>query len=132
MAAEMFQDVSSNAYYADAVEYVFENGLIAGTEQGIFSPNMQLSRGMFATMLWRNEGQPQTNSSTFADVNEDSYYATAICWAADNGIVSGYGENLFDAKDPIERQQLAVMLYRYAEYNGNDMDLTGNVFLHII
>lgn len=132
MAAEMFQDVSSNAYYADAVEYVFENGLIAGTEQGIFSPNMQLSRGMFATMLWRNEGQPQTNSSTFADVNADSYYATAIGWAADNGIVSGYGENLFDAKDPIERQQLAVMLYRYAEYNGNDMDLTGNVFLHII
>ena len=126
MAAEIFSDVSADAYYAEAVTYASENGLISGTEQGVFSPDIPLSRGMLVTILWRNEGQPQAAPSIFTDVPSDSYYAAAIDWAAENGIVAGYGENRFGPNDPIERQQLAVILYRYAAYQGNDVTVAGN------
>ena len=88
LAASGFSDVSEGAYYAEAVTYASENGLISGTAPEQFSPDMTLSRGMLATMLWRNEGQPQVAPSTFSDVKSDSYYANAIGWAAENGIVS--------------------------------------------
>ena len=126
LAAGTFSDVSANAYYAEAVTYASENGLVSGMEQGIFSPDTPLNRGMLAAILWRNEGQPQAAPSTFMDVSSDSYYAAAIGWAAENGIVTGYGENRFGPNNPIERQQLATMLYRYAAYQGDDVTVSGN------
>ena len=127
MAAGGFTDVPENAYYADAVTYVSENGLLVGTALGQFSPDMTLSRGMLATILWRNEGYPQANASTFSDVKSDAYYTNAVGWAAENGIVSGYGENRFGPDDPVERQQFATILYRYAAYKGDRMNVTGDV-----
>ncbi len=88
---------------------------------------MTLSRGMLATILWRNEGYPQANASTFSDVKSDAYYTNAVGWAAENGIVSGYGENRFGPDDPVERQQFATILYRYAAYKGDRMNVTGDV-----
>ena len=126
LAAGTFSDVSANAYYAEAVTYASENGLVSGMEQGILSPDTPLNRGMLAAILWRNEGQPQAAPSTFMDVSSDSYYAAAIGWAAENGIVTGYGENRFGPNNPIERQQLATMLYRYAAYQGDDVTVSGN------
>ena len=127
LAASGFSDVSEGAYYAEAVTYASENGLISGTAPEQFSPDMTLSRGMLATMLWRNEGQPQVAPSTFSDVKSESYYANAIGWAAENGIVSGYGENRFGPDDPVERQQFVTMLYRYADYKGDSIDTANNI-----
>ena len=127
LAASGFSDVSEGAYYAEAVTYASENGLISGTAPEQFSPDMTLSRGMLATMLWRNEGQPQVAPSTFSDIKSDSYYANAIGWAAENGIVFGYGENRFGPDDPVERQQFVTMLYRYADYKGDSIDTANNI-----
>ena len=126
MAAGGFSDVPADAYYTEAVEYATENGLMTGTEPGLFSPDMLLSRGMLATILWRNESQPQADAASFTDVNPASYYAEAVGWAAENGIVSGYGGNRFGPDDPVDRQQFATMLYRYAEYKDSNMSVTGD------
>lgn len=121
-----FVDVVTGSWYEEAAEYCYENGLISGTGSGKFSPNMNLSRGMLATILWRNEGSPAAERSGFMDVKAGSYYETAIDWAAKAGIVAGYGNNLFGPDDDIERQQLAAMLYRYAEYKDENVTVASN------
>lgn len=110
-----FSDVAVNAWYADAVEYVQDNGLMSGTSSTTFSPDTNTSRAMMATILYRASGSPVVSTSpVFSDVAADAYYADAVAWAADNGIVSGYGGGLFGANDPVSREQIATILWRYA------------------
>ncbi len=125
LAAGNFLDVAAGSWYEDAAEYCFEHGLISGTGSGKFSPGMNLSRGMLAMILWRNEGSPVAEKASFADVKAGSYYEAAVGWATEAEIVAGYGNNRFGPDDDIERQQLAAMLYRYAEYKGEDVTVAG-------
>ena len=110
-----FSDVASNAWYAEAVEYVHGNGLMSGTSATTFSPETNTSRAMLATILYRSSGSPAvTEAVDFTDVSTDAYYADAVAWASANGIISGYGNGLFGPNDPITREQIAAILWRYA------------------
>lgn len=114
-----FVDVPDNAWYADAVGYAYQNGMMNGTSQTTFSPDLTTSRGMIVTILYRAEGSPAVQaSSDFQDVSADQYYADAVAWASDNGIVGGYGNGNFGPNDPITREQMAAILFRYAQYKG--------------
>ena len=115
-----FIDVQPNHWFYDAVCYVVENGLMHGMSENTFSPNTPLQREMLAVILWNLAGNPEPkNAEAFSDVIANQYYAKAIAWASENGIVSGYGDT-FGVGEPITREQFAVMLYRYAQYKGYD------------
>ena len=119
-----FVDVPDNAWYYDAVKYVNENGLMAGTSGDTFSPDATTTRGMLVTILYRLEGSPNIENEIwgypFKDVDVNAYYATAVYWARMNGIVAGYSDELFGPNDTITREQMAAILYRYAQYKGCD------------
>ena len=119
-----FVDVPDNAWYYDAVKYVNENGLMAGTSCNTFSPDATTTRGMLVTILYRLEGSPNIENEIwgypFKDVDVNAYYATAVYWARMNGIVAGYSDELFGPNDTITREQMAAILYRYAQYKGCD------------
>lgn len=111
---EPFHDVDADAWYADAVQYVYERGLMQGTDAGLFSPEEPVNRGMVVTILYRLAGSPETDASMgFSDVEPDAYYADAVRWASSAGIVTGYSAAAFGPEDTITREQLAAMLYRY-------------------
>ena len=121
-----FTDIADNAWYADAVRYVYKHGLMAGTSATTFAPDVTTSRSMIATILWRMAGSPVVNyAMDFADVPQDQWYSEAIRWAASEGIASGYG-NTFGTHDPITREQLAVMLYQFAQARGYDVSVGEN------
>lgn len=122
-----FSDVPTNAWYAEAVQYVYENGLMTGTSDTTFSPDLTTSRSMIATILWRMAGSPVVNyAMDFADVPADQWYAEAVRWASSEGIVGGYGNGSFGTGDPITREQFAVMLYRFAQKQGYDVSVGEN------
>ena len=115
-----FIDVQPNHWFYDAICYVVENGLMHGMSENTFSPNMPLQRELLAVILWNLAGNPEPKSTAaFSDVIANQYYAKAIAWASENGIVSGYGDT-FGVGDSITREQFAVMLYRYVQYKGYD------------
>lgn len=110
-----FTDVRENDWFHDAVRYAYEHGLMRGTSETAFSPAESTERGMIVTILWRMEGQPEAaGARTFSDVDESAYYAKAVEWAQAKGIVLGYGDGTFGPHDPITREQLAAILWRYA------------------
>lgn len=114
-----FIDVDEDAWYADAVRYVYEHDLMAGYGGDLFGPNDELSRAQFCQIIYNMEDQPTvTGSSAFTDVADGAWYANAVTWAAENGIVSGYGGGLFGPEDNITREQFAAILYRYAQAKG--------------
>lgn len=116
-----FADVAPDAWYADAVRYVSERGLMSGTGDAAFSPDDTTTRGMVVTILWRLDGSPAwTTASGFSDVEESAYYAEAVGWASANGIVGGYDNETFGPGDPITREQMAAILYRFAQTQGWD------------
>ena len=123
-----FTDVDGH-WALDAITYVYENGMMNGTSPTTFSPESQLTRGMIVTILYRLEDEPAVSDSTFSDVDGDMYYADPIAWAADNGIVTGFPDGTFGPETSITREQLATILYRYADYLDCDMtpaaDLSG-------
>lgn len=122
-----FSDVPADAWYAEAVQYVYENGLMTGTSDTAFSPDLTTSRSMIATILWRMAGSPVVNyAMDFADVPADQWYAEAVRWASSEGIVGGYGNGSFGTGDPITREQFAVMLYRFAQKQGYDVSVGEN------
>ena len=122
-----FTDIADNAWYADAVRYVYKHGLMAGTSATTFAPDVTTSRSMIATILWRMAGSPVVNyAMNFADVPQDQWYSEAIRWAASEGIVGGYGNGLFGTNDPITREQFAAMLYRFAQEQGYDVSIGEN------
>lgn len=116
-----FDDAAEGDWYYDAVKYVYEKGLMSGTSDNAFSPYSSTSRAMIVTILYRMEGEPEAAASAFSDVSPDAYYAAAVAWAAENGIVSGYNETQFGPNDNITREQLAVILYHFAAFKGVDV-----------
>lgn len=109
-------DVDADAWYADAVLYSYNNGLTTGTSATVFSPNTEMSRAMFVTMLYRMAGSPTvTEASSFTDVAASAYYADAVAWASSLGITNGVSETEFAPNDPVNREQLVTFLWRYAE-----------------
>ena len=115
----VFKDVKANDWFYANVQYVVENKLMNGVAEDKFAPNDTLTRAMLVTVLYRNAGEPATNRSIpFADVDMGAYYANAVSWAKQNGIVSGVTENEFAPDSNITREQIATILFRYAQYKG--------------
>ena len=116
-----FIDLSGDAWYSDSAKYILENGLMKGVTDTTFAPNENLTRAMLVTVLYRAEGEPATNRSIpFSDVDMGAYYANAVSWAKQNGIVNGVTENEFAPDESITREQIAAIMMRYAVYKGLD------------
>ena len=119
-----FTDVDADDWFHDAVTYVYENGMMEGTSDTAFSPSMTTTRGMIVTILWRLEDSPEADGQTgFTDVADGAWYADAVNWAAGQDIVEGYNGG-FGPEDIITREQMALILYRYAQYKGYDTSAT--------
>ena len=119
-----FTDADPTAWYHDGVHWALENGVMSGVGGNRFDPNGDTSRAMVATMLWRLEDSPVVNyGMRFEDVEADAWYTEAIRWANSTGIITGYGDTAFGPSDPVTREQLASMLYRYAQYKGIDVSV---------
>lgn len=117
-----FTDVASGSWYYDSVAYVYEQGLMGGTGEGRFSPDLTTSRAMIVTILYRLEGSPAVSGgASFADVTAGQWYSDGVAWASANGIVTGYSNGSFGPDDTITREQMAAILYRYARYKGYDL-----------
>lgn len=114
--ASPFEDVLPKDWFYSDVQDVCKRGLMNGTDENRFSPEERTTRAMIVTILWRMEKQPVNEYDGFVDVAPAAYYADAVTWAAYNQIVSGYGEGKFGPADPITREQLAVILFRYLQY----------------
>lgn len=118
-----FTDVDEEDWFYDAVAYVYRNGLFDGTSATTFSPETLMTRAMLVTILYRMEGEPAiTAENPFTDVPADTWYTDAVIWADANSIVNGVGNERFAPADNITREQMAVMLYRYAQYKGYDLE----------
>ena len=124
-----FSDVRVDAWYVDAVKYVYENSLMAGTGNTTFEPETTLTRAMTAQILYNLEGKPNISSdATFTDMNEaPTWSLTAIAWAQDTGVVTGVGDNKFDPNANVTREQFAQMMYNYAKYKKYDLTKTGDL-----
>ena len=119
-----FTDVPEGYWAYGAIQYVYGEGLMAGTSGSTFSPEGTTTRGQIVTILWRLSGSPVVNYlMDFDDVDPAAYYAEAIRWATSEGIAGGYGGGVFGPDDPITREQLAVMLHRYAQHEGYDVSI---------
>ncbi len=119
-----FTDLAADAWYTDAVAYVYRHDLMAGYGENLFGPDDDLSRAQLCQIIYNMEGQPATSgSSVFTDVADSAWYADAVTWAASQGIVGGYGGGLFGPEDNITREQLASILYRYAQAKGYDVSV---------
>ena len=124
-----FTDVTEgDDWFYDAVAYVYENGIMAGTDETAFEPTMELDRAMAAQLFYNLEGKPTvTGDSTFTDVTSGHWAVDAITWAAENEVVAGIGEGLYDPDSNVTREQFAQMLYNYAKYKGYDLTATGDL-----
>ena len=120
-AGNVFRDVKQSDWFYDAVQYVYDNGLMNGTESDEFSPFETTTRAMIVTILYRLEGEPTTTGSEFWDVDLNSYYSDAVAWAATNNIVNGVGLGRFEPDDPVTREQIAAILYRFMQYKEYDI-----------
>lgn len=129
-----FADVAADAWYADAVQYVYENGMMSGTSETTFSPDLTTTRGMIVTILYRLEGSPDLSNENLgyphADVDANAYYADAVYWARQNGIVSGMSAEQFAPNNAITREQMAAILYRYAQFKGCDVSAKADLSVY--
>ena len=116
-----FTDVDEDDWFYDATVYAFENGLMNGYSETNFGAGHSLTRAMIVTILYRREGEPDVTElqNPFNDVPETSWYTAAVKWAADNGIVLGYGDDRFGPEDMVTKEQLAVIIYRAEQASGN-------------
>ena len=126
--ANPFTDVFEKDWFYDDAMFVYKNGLMLGTSKTLFSPHGTVTRGMMATILWRMEGSlAPKGENSFTDVEAGRWYADAITWTAENGIFAGYSKDKFGPDDPITREQLTAIFYRYADYKGYKLTVTGNL-----
>ena len=127
-AGGTFTDVPATHWAAGAVEFVTSQGLLQGTGTSTFAPGQPMTRAMLVTALWREAGSPVVNyAMDFDDVDEDQWYTEAVAWAAANGIVNGVSDTTFAPDDPVTREQMAAILYRYAQYKGYDVTASGDL-----
>ena len=124
-----FNDVMELDWFYSAVDYVYNSGLFGGTSPGVFSPALYMTRGMFVTVLYRLDGEPATApDDQFSDVQEPAqYYYQAVAWASASNIVRGYPDGTFRPNDPVTREQIAAIMFRYAEYADSDMSAPGSL-----
>lgn len=115
-----FVDIKKNDWYEESVDYVTEKGLMNGVGNDLFSPNSSMTRAMVVTVLYRMSGSDFTGKANFSDVGENEYYAVPVAWASENGIVTGYPDGTFAPNAEVTREQLVVILYRYANYLDKD------------
>ena len=123
----VYVDVSAKAWYYDAVQYATQNGLMNGVGGNRFDPNGEMTRAMLVTVLWRYAGEPKEGENTFTDVPSGQWYTDAVAWAAENEIVNGVGNNRFAPNGKLTREQMAAILFRYANKNGIDTSKRGNL-----
>ena len=116
-----FRDVTESDWFYDDVRFANQNGLFNGVEKDLFAPEEPMTRGMLVTVLWRLDGEtaPKT-ATTFTDVDVNAYYADAVAWAAESGVVNGIGGGRFDPEGNVTREQIAAILFRYASLKGVD------------
>ena len=124
-----YSDVTADDWFYDVVRYVTERGLMNGTKEDLFSPNVDLSRAMIVTILWRLEGEPDAGGQygNFTDVEEDSWYEAAVYWAAKNEIVLGFPEGVFKPGDPVTREQAVTIMFRYARFKELDVSAAADL-----
>ena len=123
-----FTDVSEKDWFYNDAMFVYKNGLMLGTSKTLFGPHGTVTRGMMATILWRMEGSlAPKGENSFTDVEAGRWYADAITWTAENGIFAGYSKDKFGPDDPITREQLTAIFYRYADYKGYKLTVTENL-----
>ena len=115
-----FPECNPNEWYASAVTYVSDKGLITGYNDGTFGPYDNITRGQLVTILWRMEGKPVSSSAGFSDVSSSDFYYSAALWAQKNGVIKGYGDGTFGGERLITREEAAVMLANYANFKGYD------------
>ena len=119
--SDIFLDVAPNAWYKDAVQYAYDNGLMTGVSATEFAPEATTTRAMIVSILARLENVTTAEAAGFADVDDNDWYATAVNWAANVGVVNGYEDNTFQPNTAITREQLAAILMNYAAYKGEDV-----------
>ena len=123
-----YSDVRTSDWFYDSVRFMSWNGLVSGTSATTFSPHEMTSRAMLVTILYRMEGSPSvSNSNMFADVSSSAWFGSAVNWAAREGIVAGGEDGLFHPNDAITREQMASILYRYAQYRGLNTNATSDI-----
>ena len=119
--SDLFIDIARNAWYKDAVQYAYDNGLMTGVSATEFAPEQTTTRAMIVSILARLENVTTAQAAGFADVDDNDWYATAVNWAANVGVVNGYEDNTFRPNTAITREQLAAILMNYAAYKGYDV-----------
>lgn len=123
-----YTDVSQSDWFYPYVAFAYERAWMTGTSETTFSPEETTTRAMLVTVLYRLEGKPAVDAASgFSDVSSGSYYADAVAWAKANGIVNGTSETTFSPNEPVTREQTAAILYRYAQYKGNDVEKTADL-----
>ena len=123
--SKRYTDVDISLWYREGIDYVLISGLFNGMSDTTFQPNTNMTRAMLVTVLWRLDKEPDSNNiDLFSDIAQDIWYTEAVAWAADNGIVQGYSADTFGPNDPITREQMAAILYRFAFYKGYDTTAT--------
>ena len=126
--ANPFTDASEKDWFYNDTMFAYKNGLMLGTSKTLFSPHGTVTRSMMATILWRMEGSlAPKGENSFTDVEAGMWYADAITWTTENGIFAGYSMDKFGPDDPITREQLTAIFYRYADYKGYKLTVTGNL-----
>ena len=115
-----FTDVSETAWYKNSVDYAVEHGLMNGTGSNTFEPESTMTRAMLVTVLWRYANAPKPGANPFTDVPNGKWYTDAVAWAAENGVVNGVGDGKFEPDGSVTREQMATILYRYAQKVGID------------
>lgn len=126
-----FVDVHTYDWFYKDVSFVYDEGLMTGTDDDKFEPNIPMTRAMIVSVLHRLEGSPRPNNiSPFQDVSDRAYYIKAVDWAEGVGIIHGYSETEFGPNDPITREQMAAILYNYSQYKGKDVSARANLYAY--
>ena len=124
---EVFKDVEPNSWSTPAIQYVYSNGIMTGISETEFDPEGIMNRGMLITVIWEMEGQPAAaGAAPFKDLTED-YYKVAAAWGHENGIILGYSNTQYGPEDPVTREQLCAILFRYAQFKGRDTSARGDL-----